>query len=79
MQNITEHVGKGAHLVASLLAPALREAEQQRRHLYNYELEAIEWLREQCKQNPETWINSWVAERYVLNSEVDLFGRMSSQ
>lgn len=74
----TDQERSAAKIIGDLLLPALQSAERERRHLYCWERDGIEWLREQFHlDDPDTWINQWVAERYVLNTALDLNGKMS--
>jgi hypothetical protein len=63
--NDQDHAQKAADIIAALL------------HLYVWEREGIEWLREQWRRDPETVINMWTADRYVSNTKIDLLGKMS--
>jgi hypothetical protein len=74
-----ERCRKAANILADLLSPALRHAEEERRHLYIWEREAIEWLRDQWRRDPGTWLNAWIGERYVLNERLDLDGKVSAE
>jgi hypothetical protein len=75
--NDQDHAQKAADIIAALLVPALQQAEHTKRHLYVWEREGIEWLREQWRRDPETVINMWTANRYVSNTKIDLLGKMS--
>jgi len=74
-----DHDRKAADIMASLLVQVLTRAEEENRHLYVWEREAIEWLREQWKRDKDTLINMWVAHRYVSNTNLDLLGRVSPE
>lgn len=76
---LKEHCDAAAGIIANLLDVALREAEEEGRHLYVWEREGIEWLRDQWEFDKSTSINMWVADRYVSNTKLDLFGKMSKQ
>jgi hypothetical protein len=72
-----DHARKAAEIIASILASTLTKAEEENRHLYIWERDGIEWLRKQWDMDPVTRINMWTADRYVLNTKLDLDGKMS--
>ena len=77
MSDSKEHCQKAANIIAAILASTLTKAEEENRHLYVWEREGIEWLRQQWKIDPDTSINMWTADRYVSNTGLDLYGKMS--
>ncbi len=72
-----DHARKAADVIASLLAHTLDKAETEGRQMYVWEREAVEWLRKQWELDPKTQINMWTADRYVSNSKLDLYGKLS--
>ena len=78
LDDLAEHCDKGAKIIAELLCVALRLAEIDGRHLAIWERDGIEWLRRQWELNKETSINMWVADRYVSNTKLDLYSKMSA-
>lgn len=78
MSENKEHCQRAANIIAALLASTLMKAEEENRHLYVWERQGIEWLRQQWKIDPDTSINMWVADRYISNTEVDLHEKMST-
>lgn len=71
-----EDCRKAASIISELLVATLTKAEEDRRHLYVWEREAIEWLRHQWAVDPETQINMWTANRYVSNKELDFYAKL---
>jgi hypothetical protein len=72
-----DHAREAAKVISDLLCCALREGEQQNRHLYEWERRGIEWLRTQWKRDPETWINMWTGDLYVNNANLDMDAKLS--
>jgi hypothetical protein len=67
-----------AEIISDFLVQSLSEAERSGRHLYEWERNGIEWLREHWRRSPDTPINMWTADRYVLNDGLDLYSKMSA-
>jgi hypothetical protein len=75
--NSEDHTREAAEIIAALLASTLMQAEKESRHIYTWERAGIEWLRKQWGIDPATRINLWTADRYVLNTKLDLDRKMS--
>lgn len=67
-----------AVIISDCLTVALTVAETERRHLYGWEIKGIEWLRRHWNDYPETRLNMWISQRYILNTKLDLNGKMTT-
>lgn len=66
-----------AVIISDCLTVSLTEAETKRRKLYGWEIDGIKWLRRHWEDHPETRLNMWISQRYILNTKLDLNGKMN--